>query len=363
MSSSHPLPHPYEDEDDDGDEVIFAENEDLDSSDSTTGRTEDDEEEGESALEEEEGEEAEEGEVEEEEGGDEEAEEGEEEEEDHRADEEDMDLLSDEDDFHMPALLRRQRFQQQQSRHQTTPHAQVQHANTLSRSLACLSCKETYTKRSAGTCRECYEEASETEEALKKEIEELQARIAFLKTWVPEAMEEDCADIVLECSDGSKIRAHRAVLVSRSSVFKAMLESKMEESRTNTIKITDFPYEILRLFVHYLYTAEIYIESLDDCVVDLLALAEKYNVKQLKSVCERHMVSKLNSGNALSHFEYASLHGAKTLKQAALSTITENIQDFVGKTEYQELVNRDAKLVVEIFEHFLERKKTKNKTP
>lgn len=136
----------------------------------------------------------------------------------------------------------------------------------------------------------------------------------------------------------------------------------MEESRTNTIKITDFSYEILRLFIHYLYTAEIYPESLEDCAVDLLALAEKYNVKQLKSVCERYMISKLNSGNALSNFEYASLHGAKTLKQAALSTILENIHEFLGKTEYQDLVNRDAKLVVEIFESYLEREKLKNTT-
>eukprot|EP00250_Pteridium_aquilinum_P002543 c12764_g1_i1 orf=652-1692(-) len=223
--------------------------------------------------------------------------------------------------------------------------------------VLCFSCKEVYCpRRGGGTCHECYEEASETEAALQKEIEELNARITFLRTWAPEAMSDQFSDLVLESSDGSKIRAHRAVLVSRSSVFKAMLESEMEESRSGTIRITDFSYEVLRLFVHYLYTAEIYPESLEECAFELLALAEKYNVKHLKSVCERFMTSKVNSENALFSFEYACQHGAKTLKEAALGTIIENIDDLPSKEEYRELVNRDAKLVVEIFEAYLLKK-------
>lgn len=223
--------------------------------------------------------------------------------------------------------------------------------------IICVACKEVYCpRRGAGTCHECYEEASEAEAALKKEIEELNARIAFLRTWVPEAMTDPFSDLVLEASDGSKIRAHRAVLVSRSSVFKAMLESEMEESRSGTIKITDFSYEVLRLFVHYLYTAEIYPESLEECAFDLLALAEKYNVKHLKSVCERFMTSKVNSENALCSFEYACQHGAKNLKQAALNIIIENIEELPSKDEYRDLVDRDAKLVVEIFEAYLLKK-------
>ncbi|KAH7447102.1 hypothetical protein KP509_01G091000 [Ceratopteris richardii] len=263
--------------------------------------------------------------------------------------EENMDIFGDDDDFNLFFTFVRG---EQHNRRRQPIHMQASQGSQSNRAFTCLSCKERYSPSRVGTCRECYDEASEAEEALKKEIEELHARIAFLKTWVPEAM-DDCADVVLECIDGSKIRAHRAVLISRSTVFKAMLESKAEEGRTNNIKITDFTYGTLRLFVHYLYTAEIYSESLEECAVDLLALAEKYNVKQLKALCERHMISKLNFGNALSNFEYASLHGAKNLKQAALSTILENMQELIGKAEYNELVNRDAKLVVEIFESYL----------
>ncbi|KAH7433559.1 hypothetical protein KP509_07G074900 [Ceratopteris richardii] len=323
-----------EDEDDDG-EPLTADDEDL------ASFIVDEEDEGQEE-EEEEGEEEEEEEEEERSADEDQGEHG-------VHSEEDMDLFSDEEEMDLSHL---QRQTHQLNRIQTSSHAHGQQGVFLNRSLVCLSCKETYNPRGAGTCRECYEDASDIAEALKKEIEELHARIAFLKTWVPEAMEEDCADMLIECVDGSKIRAHRAVLMSRSTVFKAMLESNMQESRTNSIKIMDFTYEVLKLFIHYLYTAEIYPESLEECAVDLLALAEKYNVKQLKSVCERHMISKLNFRNALYNFEYASIHGAKALKQAALSTIHENMPDLIGSSDYQELVSRDAKLVVEIYESY-----------
>nr|GMD95255.1 BTB/POZ domain-containing protein At4g08455 [Ipomoea batatas] len=43
--------------------------------------------------------------------------------------------------------------------------------------MKCVSCKEEYCSRDAGTCRECYKEASETVEELKSEIKDLKAKI------------------------------------------------------------------------------------------------------------------------------------------------------------------------------------------
>ncbi|XXG60724.1 hypothetical protein AAC387_Pa04g2562 [Persea americana] len=139
--------------------------------------------------------------------------------------------------------------------------------------MRCISCREVYEPPDAGTCRECYEEASETEEELKREIEDLKSKISFLKIWSPldpihhqnhrfSASSSCFTDIVLEASDDDcgagapSIRAHKAVLISKSPVFKAMLENEMEESRSGIIKI------------------------------------KKYQVKHLKSFCEKFMTSK-----------------------------------------------------------------------
>ena len=51
--------------------------------------------------------------------------------------------------------------------------------------MRCLSCEEDYDPVDSGTCKECYEEANETEEELKREIEDLKAKVAFLKLLSP----------------------------------------------------------------------------------------------------------------------------------------------------------------------------------
>ncbi|GLT55848.1 hypothetical protein SLA2020_289350 [Shorea laevis] len=231
--------------------------------------------------------------------------------------------------------------------------------------MKCLSCREEYDSNDAGTCKECYEEASETEEELKREIEDLKAKVAFLRFWSPLDYNHRSTtvpglpytDVVLLASDGPKdlppipIPAHKAVLVSRSPVFKAMLENEMEESRSGTIKISDVSYEALRAFINYLYTAEAALD--EQMAYDLLVLAEKYQVKHLKAYCEKFLVSKLNWDNSVMSYAFAHQQNAKLVVDAALSLITDNMDKLSKREEYMELVEKDARLVVEIYEAYL----------
>ncbi|KAG1328092.1 BTB/POZ domain-containing protein [Cocos nucifera] len=232
----------------------------------------------------------------------------------------------------------------------------------------CQSCREEYEEGDAGTCKECYEEASETEEELKREIEDLKAKIAFLRLCSPVdgaySVSSSSTDLLLlhaaplECSSAAfcpspAVPAHRAVLISRSPVFKAMLENEMEESRSGMIKIHDVSYDVLRYFVHFLYTAEVLLDEQLAC--DLLVLAEKYQVKHLKAFCEKFMTSKVNNDNAIAHYAFAHRHNAKQLLEAALSLIMDNMATLTEREEYKELVEKDPRLVVEIYEAYLTR--------
>ncbi|KAK9096221.1 hypothetical protein Sjap_021718 [Stephania japonica] len=232
--------------------------------------------------------------------------------------------------------------------------------------MRCLSCREEYDEANAGTCKECYEEASETEEELKREIDDLKSKLKFLTARSPVDPQNpnpssSCfTDVVLvasddDCEDGApSVPAHKAVLVSRSPVFRAMLKNEMEESRSGTIKISDVSYEVLCSFVHYLYCAEVTLDEQMAC--ELLALAEKYQVKHLKAYCEKFMRSKVDVENALINFAFASQHNAKHLLEASLSVVTDNMEKLTKQDVYKELIDKDPRLIVGIYEAYLAKK-------
>lgn len=237
----------------------------------------------------------------------------------------------------------------------------------------CQSCKEDYEEEDAGTCKECYEEASETEEELKLEIEDLRSRLLFLRLPSPtlDASTTGHSDLLLHAIPSSSpfspsgvggdadagrpdtpaVPAHRVILASRSPVFRAMLENEMEESRSGIIKIYDVSYDVLRAFVHYMYTATALLD--EQMASDLLVLAEKYEVKHLKAYCEKFITSKVTNDNAITHYAFAHRHSAKQLLEASLSVIMGNMSTLADREEYKELVEKDPRLAVEIYEAYL----------
>ncbi|KAL6215053.1 hypothetical protein ACLB2K_014484 [Fragaria x ananassa] len=221
--------------------------------------------------------------------------------------------------------------------------------------MKCISCLENYDARDAGTCKECYEEANETEEELKREIDDLKSKVAFLKFSTRSLHPTPFSDVVLIASDDPStalpVPAHKAVLASRSPVFRAMLENEMEESLSGTIKIGDVSYDALRAFVNYLYTAEARLD--EEMACHLLILAEKYQVQHLKDYCEKFLVSKLNWDNSIVSYTFAHQHNAKHVVDAALTWITDNMDKLTTREEYMELVQKDPRLVVEVYEAYL----------
>ncbi|KAK8476301.1 hypothetical protein V6N13_098733 [Hibiscus sabdariffa] len=212
----------------------------------------------------------------------------------------------------------------------------------------------------------CYEMANEAKEQLLREFKELELAYEHLNDEVafgPRSIKPTAAPLIpssptsfwsLPTPLPVPVPAHKAVLVNRSPVFRAMLEHEMEESRSGTIKISDVSYDVLRAFVNYLYTAEAWLDKQMAC--DLLVFAEKYQVNHLKRFCEKFLVSKLNWDNSLSTYAFAHQHGAKLLLDAALGLITHNIHNLTKTKEYKELVEKDARLVVEIYETYLSKR-------
>ncbi|KAL6296736.1 hypothetical protein ACE6H2_004878 [Prunus campanulata] len=209
--------------------------------------------------------------------------------------------------------------------------------------MRCISCEGRYDGDDAGTCKQCHEDHK--------------AKVAFLTTTHPSSF----SDISLSASDDEEapgpVPAHKAVLVNRSSVLRAMTVNKMEESMSGIIKIRDVSYRTLRAFVNYLYTAEVYLDEQLAC--DLLVMAEIYQVQHLKNYCQKFLVSNLNLDNSLSTYTLAHQHNAKLIIDAALTLIIDNMDKLTAQEEYAELKEKDPQLVFEIYEAYLSKQVNK----
>lgn len=53
------------------------------------------------------------------------------------------------------------------------------------------------------------------------------------------------SDVVIIAACNVEVKAHKAILVSRSPVFAAMLSHNLSEKRTNKIELKDTPQEVL----------------------------------------------------------------------------------------------------------------------
>ena len=76
------------------------------------------------------------------------------------------------------------------------------------------------------------------------------------------------------------IKAHKAILVSRSSVFKAMFTNPCKESQTGIVTINNMEPEVLKDLINFIYSGKV--KKLKENVADLLIAADMYMMESLK---------------------------------------------------------------------------------
>lgn len=145
---------------------------------------------------------------------------------------------------------------------------------------------------------------------------------------------------------GEKIRAHKAVLRSRSPRFAKMFESDIPEKRTvKVIEFTDVSdFSALLLF---LYTGEIentYWES----VVSLYHVADEYEVASLRNECSRILADSLTIASVCRILDVADYLKDAELKETAKIFLRKHFSRVVVTSEWSEMVVNDPQLASEV---------------
>ena len=138
-------------------------------------------------------------------------------------------------------------------------------------------------------------------------------------------MEDHLCDVVLQSSDGAEHRAHAAVLSAASKNFKNLLSGSFLEAdqvqRGQPVKIAASK-EALHGLLDYVYGGQP--EMNLEAGLELLRLAEAYDLPKLASAIEAGFCPSLNSNSALQILQEA--HGLHTLKAVCEEKVAEEFE-------------------------------------
>lgn len=138
-------------------------------------------------------------------------------------------------------------------------------------------------------------------------------------------------------------RAHKAILVARSTVFAAMFQHDMQESQRNELTIVDVEPKVFEEVLRFIYTDKV--QGLPQLVHELLAAADKYDLARLKVMCEIQLAEGITAATATKTLLFADLHRAKELKVRAVEFLARNLK---AVSNWEEFCTDRPDLVAEI---------------
>jgi hypothetical protein len=115
---------------------------------------------------------------------------------------------------------------------------------------------------------------------------------------------------------------HGVILAAASEPFKAMLSGGYAETAERRIVLPHHSHRALKRMVEFLYSGEI--EICDDMIVELFALADEFQVLELRRVCEEHVASGISVKSVVGLLSAAKNHTADQLFEKCVEFFKNN---------------------------------------
>lgn len=148
------------------------------------------------------------------------------------------------------------------------------------------------------------------------------------------------------------IKAHKSILVARSDYFKSLLSGGLLESESDTITINDSDYKSFRMVLYYLYTRNLDLQGVSECISEVFILASKYAITDLRLQLESIFAYNLSPENAVSLLLLGETHNSETLKRTCAEFILAHYEEVGASEDFEQ----NSELVSCLVESFLESK-------
>uniref|UniRef100_A0A914HFR4 BTB domain-containing protein n=1 Tax=Globodera rostochiensis TaxID=31243 RepID=A0A914HFR4_GLORO len=143
-----------------------------------------------------------------------------------------------------------------------------------------------------------------------------------------------------------ELMAHKIVLAARSPVFSAMLEPHTEEAQKSEVYYEDIDFEVMREMLFYMYSGRS--PMLQQMALDLLAVADRFQLIGLKEMADQVLRAGLSTDNVCRNLVLADMHNALDLKTDALRFIAQYSNNVIMTDGWAEMVKEHPRLVTEV---------------
>ncbi|XP_044586117.1 BTB/POZ domain-containing protein At1g01640-like [Cotesia glomerata] len=152
---------------------------------------------------------------------------------------------------------------------------------------------------------------------------EYASRTNTLTLWVKKSSLETASALikVIVGNVEAKVETHKVVLAAHSEVFEKMLQSEMKEAKDGEINIKGFHPEIILEMLHYCYKGVTKASQDPEVALQLLEVADIYQIIELKDICESTLMNNMSTDNVLDIIDAADDHNAVDLRKTAIKFI------------------------------------------
>ena len=115
-----------------------------------------------------------------------------------------------------------------------------------------------------------------------------------------------------------------------------MFSHNFQETKSNRVVVTDLEPEAVVEMIRFIYSNRV--QSLERVNRHLLAAADKYNIQDLKEICERSLCDSMTVENVSGLLLFARDRFSVNLKRKAIDFITRNVEAVTRSSGWNELV-------------------------
>jgi len=129
-------------------------------------------------------------------------------------------------------------------------------------------------------------------------------------------------------------KCHRVILAARSKVFRAMFEHDLKENEQGEVEIKDLDAVTVQTMLDYIYSGET--KNIKENARMLLEAAEKYDLQELKYMCEKCLSEDISVENCITLLNLAEFYGANELKKHLLHFVADNARSLLHETYWMD---------------------------